>query len=104
MKEVYMLTLECLNVECLTRLRIGRNQSVPITRVGEMKFCPICGGKAFAHIDTEADYWEALERSYEIPAAAIRLMHTIWDSKEEPSFHTFAKKKWEEIAAQKVAS
>lgn len=88
-KEVTMLTLSCNNVSCLTKLRIGRFIREPSTRVGEMKFCPNCGGPARAHIDNDETYIETLANSYELPVNVVEALMSIWDTKDYPNFYDF---------------
>jgi hypothetical protein len=73
----------------MTRLRVGRFLYGPSTRVGELKYCPVCGGKAGAATDTEETYWESLSEAYELPVEAVRAVYSIWDANAYPKFSDF---------------
>lgn len=96
-KEAYMLTLKCLEEDCMAVIRLGRVISAPVLKFGGFSFCPVCGGKAGSTLDSEEDYWEALGNAYEIPPEAVKLIYSIWDSKTDINFATFAKKTWKEL-------
>lgn len=87
--QVRMLTLSCLQKDCLTKLRIGRFIYRPTTRVGTLQFCPVCGGKAQAHTDTDETYWETLANSYDLPVQIIQQLYAIWDRNEYEKFYDF---------------
>ena len=88
-KMVHMLTLQCREKDCLAKLRIGRFLYLPSTRVGAMKFCPICGGEAFALTDNDESYMETLADSYGIPVEVFKQVYAIWDSGEYPKLYDF---------------
>lgn len=98
-----MLTLSCKNVDCLLRLRVGRILNAPVTRVGELGYCPRCSQEADVTIDESENYWELLSRSYGVNPEAIQAIHSIWDPKTHPIFRHFVFEMLEE-AGIKVAS
>jgi hypothetical protein len=84
-----MMTLSCTSADCLTKVRIGRFLKNPVTRIGAFAFCPVCGGRASAHTDTDETYWETLARAYELPVEAVQAIHSIWDCNEYNRFSDF---------------
>lgn len=86
---VQLLTLSCLETSCMAKLRIGRFLKEPATHVGAMSFCPMCGGKAYQHYDSDESYWETLSRAYELPVFLVKQIHSVWDSSVHPRFGTF---------------
>ena len=89
LQQVQMLTLSCSNVNCFTKLRIGRFIRHPITRAGGFTFCPVCGEKAYTHNDNVENYWESLSKAYGLPVEAIIAIHHIWNPQEQPIFKKF---------------
>lgn len=88
-QQVPMLTLRCMNNECLLRLRIGRILSLPTPRVGALRYCPLCGKDAIISTDNEESYWEALARAYELPVPILKEIFGIWDSTKYPRLKDF---------------
>lgn len=85
-KDVYMLTLKCINRDCFIRLRIGRILSQPALNVGALVFCPKCGEKAFATQDQDNDYWEALANQYGQTVEVIKLIYSVWEPHSTQKF------------------
>lgn len=87
--QAVMVTLECSDPKCYTRLRLGRFIRLPITRVGPLQFCPVCGSKAVVSKDNNEDYWESLAKQYNLPVEGIIAIYSVWDSRAQPSFGAF---------------
>lgn len=81
-----MLTLSCLNKECMLRVRLGRVMSKPALQVGAFRYCPLCGGKACAGMDIEESYVETLAQSYQLPVDVMKMLLDTWDANEHSRF------------------
>lgn len=85
-KDVYMLTLKCTNMDCFVRLRIGRILSQSGLQIGALKFCPVCGKRAFAATDNDNDYWESLAKHYGMTVEMIKMIHSVWEPQSDKKF------------------
>lgn len=84
-----LLTLQCINRECLSRVRLGHYQYS--ISVGALKYCPVCGTKLGmgAMQDDEDNYWEILGSSYGVDPQILKELYSIWDRKEHHRFKDF---------------
>lgn len=93
------LTLQCSNLECMTRLRLGRVLKEPITNNVQIRYCPKCGQFANALVDDTEDYWERLAVAYKVNVDAVKLLHSAWNPKVTPLFSDFLRETLVELKA-----
>lgn len=100
LRDCYMQTLYCRNKECLARTRIGRILQLPVTRIGPMAFCPLCGGEAYPETDNNETYNETLAAAYGLPVEVIVLLLNNWDRQEFTKFSDYVKDMLEAVAKE----
>lgn len=84
--KVEVFTLKCLTNTCGLHTRIGRIIGIPIFDLNQLKYCPVCGGKAVACKDSVQDYWESLSKEFGLPPDLMVAIHHTWNSLEQPNF------------------
>lgn len=75
--------LTCICRSCGSRTRFSRPE--PGVVIDSPSFCPMCGERAMAGLDPDADYWEALATSLELPVDMTQNLHGLWLSDPEQS-------------------
>lgn len=85
-----IVTLRCVdNKACLVEYRMSRCLKQPVTRPNKILFCPLCGQKAVASLDSTEDYWERLALEYELPANIVKELYAAWNQREHETFYDF---------------
>jgi hypothetical protein len=69
-------------------------------QVGAFSYCPLCGSRALAMIDNDADYWETIAEAIELPIEVTRQLYDIWDRNKHQRFTDFVNEIKTEVKEQ----
>ena len=86
-------TLTCKTCAAVSRVELMKQS------LTELGYCPACGSADVSlEKDTPTDYFEQLEKVYDVPAFIIKELFTTWDMKIHENFGKYIESFLEEVA------
>lgn len=86
---LHMRTLSCMNAECQISLRVARVLNRPRLEIGALRYCPLCGQRAFQELDNAQVWSEALAQHYKLTPELIEVLYKEWNPHTHYRFADF---------------